>query len=194
MDEPEQATDGRVLRGQRTRAACIEAFLRLVADRELRVTGARVAEAAGVSVRSLWAHFPDLEALHDAAARELWHGYLTGHQPLTGDGPLDQRLGRWCAQRAEELEDLAPYAVAAALREPFSPALRESRARFVGSIVVEAQVVFAAELEGAATGRLQAVVAASAYPCWTTWRDDLGLDVAGARDAMTATLRGLLTP
>jgi TetR/AcrR family transcriptional regulator, regulator of autoinduction and epiphytic fitness len=188
------SADGRVRRGARNRQAIVEAFLRLVDGGELRATGAQVAEAAGVSVRSLWTHFADMEALYDAAARALWQRYLDTHATVPADGPLAERLVAWCDQRAVELEELAPYAATASLREPFSRALRASRARFIDALRGDVEAVFATELAVLPDpeARRDALVALSSYPCWSVWRHDLGLSVGAARTALEAATRAVL--
>ncbi|MFW6772832.1 TetR/AcrR family transcriptional regulator [Nocardioides sp. CPCC 205120] len=187
------AADGRVARGQRNRAALVAAFLDLVAAGHQRVTGQQVAESAGVSVRTVWTHFADLEALYDAASRELWRRYQEGRTLVAADLDLPTRVDRFAARRAAENEEIAPFARTAALAEPFSPALRASRARFVGAVRDDVLRLFGAELAGA-PDRTSAVLAAATYPAWSTLRDDLGLDTDDARAALTATLRALLDP
>ena len=189
-------TDGRVARGERNRQAIVDAFLRLLAEGGARVTGAQVAEAAGVSARSLWTHFADLEALYDAAAVDLWGRYLATHETVATTGAVQERLEAWCAQRAVELEELAPYAAAAALQEPFSPGLQASRRRYIDLLVREVGEVFAPELAAGGTAerrtRHDAVVALSSYPCWSLWRHDLGLSVARSRAALHAAVGATL--
>lgn len=189
-------TDGRVARGERNRQAIVDAFLRLVGEGGARVTGAQVAEAAGVSARSLWTHFADLEALYDAAAVDLWGRYLATHTTVATTGPFPERLAAWCAQRAVELEELAPYAAAAALQEPFSPGLRTSRRRYIDLLVREVGEVFDPELTACAAAerraRHDAVVALSSYPAWSLWRHDLGLGVMRSRAALQAAVGATL--
>ena len=64
-------TDGRTLRSLRTREAIVDATIGLLEDGDLRPTAPRVAERAGVSVRSVFQHFDDLETLHASVAERL---------------------------------------------------------------------------------------------------------------------------
>ena len=192
--DDEAAEDGRVARGRRNRQQLVDAFLDLVGSGHQHVTGAHVAEAAGLSVRSLWTHFSDLEALYDAASLDLWQRHRAAHVEVDPALPLDDRVRAFCDQRCTELEALAPYARTAALREPFSPALRASRRRFVDDVTAEVDAVFGAELATAAApaeARI-ALVAVSSWPCWSTWRDDHGLDTARARATLEHLVRALL--
>jgi AcrR family transcriptional regulator len=60
--------DGRRLRSERTRQAIIEAFMRLLLRKPSMPTAFQIAQEAGCSVRSVFWHFPDLDALSVAAA------------------------------------------------------------------------------------------------------------------------------
>ena len=60
--------DGRALRTQRTRELLVGANLALLEEGELRASAQRVAERAGVSVRTLFLHFADMEELFAATA------------------------------------------------------------------------------------------------------------------------------
>ncbi len=64
------AVDGRTARSMRTKAAIVDACLALVDSGDLRPTAPRVAERAGVSVRSVFQHFADLDALFTAVGDE----------------------------------------------------------------------------------------------------------------------------
>ena len=55
--------DGRVLRGQRNREALMDALLCLLRESTLQPRAQDIADRAGVSVRSLFQHFTDLQAL-----------------------------------------------------------------------------------------------------------------------------------
>ena len=58
--------DGRTARAMRTRDLIVDATIALVDEGELRPTAPRVAERAGVSVRSVFQHFADVEGLYAA--------------------------------------------------------------------------------------------------------------------------------
>ena len=60
-------TDGRAARSHRTRLAIIDALLRLLASGDLRPTTERIAAAAGVSTRSIFLHFSDVDSLFTEA-------------------------------------------------------------------------------------------------------------------------------
>ena len=187
--------DGRTLRAERTRAAIVDAHLALIAEGDLRPTGERIAERAGVSLRALWTNFKDMETLFEASGARLLAEYDAAWRPVPPAQPLARRVEAFCRQRARLLQLIAPSARASAMREPVSAQLRRNRAQHMDRVRAEVEVLFAAELAAAgAQGRplCHAIVAASMWPAWSMLRDGLGLGVEDARSAMTRTVWSLL--
>jgi TetR/AcrR family transcriptional regulator of autoinduction and epiphytic fitness len=187
--------DGRTARAERTRAAIVEAHLALIGEGDLRPTGERIAERAGISLRALWTNFKDMEALFAASGQRLAERQSVEFRPVSPSLPLPQRVEEFCIQRAKMLEILAPSAKAARLREPFSAQLRQNKVKAIALVRDEIETLFAAELALAGDDReqlLQSLTVASTYASWAMMRDDLGLEVAEARGAMTRTVTALL--
>src|SRR5581483_4536693 len=68
MTDASAITDGRVLRGERNRTALVEALLELVDEGDVHPTAPRIAERAGLSLRTVFQHFADMESLYAAVA------------------------------------------------------------------------------------------------------------------------------
>lgn len=193
--EPPARVDGRAARGERSRNAIVEAHLALIDEGDLRPTGERIAERAGVSLRTLWTNFKDMETLFAATGQRVSERQEAFFRPISAELPLSRRVDEFCAQRARMLEQLAPSARASALREPFSPQLRRNREATIARVRSEIEKVFGPELAAAGHGRgqlLDALTAASTWSAWSMMRDAMGLDVAAARAVMTRTLGALL--
>lgn len=187
--------DGRTARAERTRQSIVDAHLSLLHDGDLKPTGERIADAAGVSLRTLWTNFKDLETLFAAAGERLIELQLATYQPVPTDLPLAGRVQAFCRQRARMLEILAPAARAAVIREPFSAALRRNRSIEIGRVRDEIAALFAPELDRAGTGRdelLNAVLVASTFSAWAVLRDQLSLGRDAACGVMTRTVTALL--
>ncbi|MEV0271919.1 TetR/AcrR family transcriptional regulator [Hamadaea sp. NPDC050747] len=187
--------DGRTLRAERTRAAIVDAHMALIGEGDLRPTGERIAERAGISLRALWTNFKDMEALFAASGEKLAELQAAAHRPIDAGLPLPRRIDLYCEQRARMLEMLAPCARAAALREPFSAQLKQNRVKAIAVVQAEIEEVFATELAlaGSAGGQLlQALVVASTWASWSMLRDELGLGLSAARGVLTRTVSALL--
>ena len=106
--------DGRLARAERTRGAIVEALLALNHEGDLKPTGERIAERAGVSLRALWANFKDMEALFSAAGQRLLERQDAEYRQISPQLPLKRRVDEFCRQRGRMLEIVAPSAVPAA--------------------------------------------------------------------------------
>lgn len=188
-------SDGRAERRLRTQRAIVDAHTELLRAGEMRPTAARVAERAGVSVRTLWAAFGDMEGLLRATT-EFWlaaDDELRAH--IDPSLPLEERIERFCAERARRLENISPAARAAALMEVDSQALRESRRGHVGRVLHEVERTFGPELDACPdrASAFDALVAATSWSSWSMLRDDLGRDVSASRAAMVCAVASILT-
>lgn len=103
-----EPTDGRVARGLRTREAILSAYEELIQDAELPPIGADLAARAGVSARSIFTHFGDMDGVLAAAARRALAWVVETHEPIAADLPLAERLDRFVARQSEVLERTAP--------------------------------------------------------------------------------------
>jgi TetR/AcrR family transcriptional regulator, regulator of autoinduction and epiphytic fitness len=190
---PEERVDGRTARAERTRAAIVDAHLALIGEGDLRPTGERIAERAGVSLRALWTNFKDMETLFEASGARVLAEYDAAYVPIPPDLPRAERVARYCRQRARLLQLIAAPARAAAMREPFSPQLRRNRQKHIERLRDEVDVLFAAEFAASGGSTLRdAVIAASMWPAWSMLSEGLALSPIAAEAAMTRTISALL--
>jgi AcrR family transcriptional regulator len=189
----EQRVDGRTARSERTRAAIVDAHLQLIHEGDLRPTADRIAKLAGVSLRALWSHFADMEALFAASGRRVLEMRDAAYRPIGTDLPLADRIEAYCRQRARLLEQIGPTARAAALKEPFSETLRRYRRVHLERVRDELSMLFAAELAGDEE-LLNALTAISMWPTWSTWRNTMNMSTTAARATLSRTITGLLAP
>lgn len=189
---PPEKTDGRTRRSERTRAAIIDAHMALMLEGDLQPTAVRVADRAGVSLRTLWGHFENLEALFAAAGQKTLQIQYADFEPVPADLPLTERIDRFCRQRAHMLEVIAGASRAAQIRLPFSAQLRRNRARHNERLRAELEELFTEET-AADPELVNALLAATTWPTWMGTRDDLGLSVDQAAEVMRRTVTALLT-
>ena len=190
--EPRRNTDGRIARGERTRDAIIDAHTGLLREGVLKPTAKVLAARAGISLRTFWLNFNDLEALLRATSAHWLEADAELWRPVDPGLPLAERIDLYVAQRAERLEHIAPAARSAALGEPFSPALQASRQAHVQRSVTDLEAAFAVELEEAGADRdllHKSLYIATSWPSWAILRDDFGLGV----DAATAVMHRSVT-
>ncbi len=188
--------DGRLARSERSRRAVVDALLDLLEEGDPRPAAARIAERAGVSLRSIYQHFESLEALLAAAADRHVERLAPLMRPVDVAAPLTDRLQVFAARRARLLEAMTPVRRASLREEPRSAevAVRLERIRTLGRLEVEH--VFAGELERLdETERREVAAGLAVAASWSTWeelRRHQGLPPARARRVLHRMLAALL--
>lgn len=196
-EEEEDQTDGRRLRAARNREAVVTAVLDIIKEQEGGpIPGAaEVAERAGVSERTVFRHFADLDSLFVAAASRQRPTLLTYLGPRPDFKELDKRIAAVVKLRSKMYEQIASVRrVAMRLA-----ARHDSLARVISEAdKAERQQlaeVFDKELQK--TGRdkqliLDELELVAGWTTWETLRTQQGCSPERARrimtDLMTATL------
>lgn len=84
--------DGRHARGERNRLAILEACLALIDEGWLAPTAQLISERAGITIRSLFRHFPDMESLFAAANNEVRSRAAGAFTTKVRGGSLEERI------------------------------------------------------------------------------------------------------
>jgi AcrR family transcriptional regulator len=174
----------------------VTAVLELVREGDLRPTAKQIAERAGVSLRSVYVHFDDLDDLFEAAsarqAEEVAHLLYSVDPTL----PQPDRIDELVRQRAAIWEELAPVRRAVTLWASSSSTLQEGAERVSRRTVRDLARVFATELgrldAPSAAIFLEALNVASGAGAWETLRTERGLSVDDARTVMKTSMTALL--
>jgi AcrR family transcriptional regulator len=192
-------SDGRRLRRDRNREAVVQALLELYNEGNLAPSVEEIAMRSGVSARSLFRYFDDVDDLCRAAIDQQQHA-VRHLVPVDCDpsSPFAERVAALVRQRAELFETIESVATVSRLRAPFqlvvADGLTEGRA-FLRSQIAG---LFAHELRqlppAAAASRLAAADVVASFESWRLLRDDQRLDRSRASAAMADALVALLSP
>jgi len=161
--------DGRTARAVRTRDAIVDACIALVDGGDLRPTAPRIAEEAGVSVRSVFQHFDDLETLFAAVGERVVLRLSRLIVPIDPSLALEDRITSLVSQRANLLEVVTPIRRAASAHSVGSAEI--GRMFQAGHCFLRQQVsaVFAPELERAGEGAGVLLDSLDVVLAWSTW-------------------------
>lgn len=194
--QPVTSQDGRHLRRDRNREAVVDALLELYREGSLDPSSAEIAERAGLSPRSLFRYFDDVDDLCQAAIAEQQRRVL----PVTvidarPDQPLDLRIEVLVAQRIAVFEAMGPAGTVSRLRAPFQPLVATELAQARALFRAQIKRLFAPELASmgdaiAATAMACADVLCS-FEAYQLLCFDQGLTRAEAGDVLVDSL-GLL--
>ncbi len=177
--------DGRTARSRRTRESIVDATIGLLEDGDLRPTAPRVAERAGVSVRSVFQHFVDLESLHAAVAERLVDRVAFLLLPIDPALPLRERIAQFLHQRSQLLEVVTPIRRAADVHGPFSAEITQRLRDGQAFLCSEVEAAFAPELDTLGPAdRADVLDALDLVLSWASWdnlRTVRGRDESAAR-------------
>ncbi|HEX3785498.1 MAG TPA: TetR/AcrR family transcriptional regulator [Pseudonocardiaceae bacterium] len=199
LDAPAAAdapADGRAARSQRTRRAILDGMRALHAEGDLRPTAPRIAQRAGVSLRTVWQQFTDMETLLVEAIERDNEILRSLIEPVEPDQPLAVRIALFVGRRSSVLEQMTPTWRAARLHRSPSQPLRQNKIRTLTRARAELETTFALELGQLADNRRERLVdALHAITIWSFWeslRVDLGLGTTSAEELVSATFTALL--
>jgi len=135
-------TDGRRERSRSSRARIVAAMLELVGKGDVAPSAARVAEVAGVGLRSVFRHFDDMDALY----REMGEVIEAKVLPIFLEVPAGEtwkaRLLDIAGRRAKVFETILPYRISGSLKRFQSEFLMQDYKRMLRleSAAVDAQL------------------------------------------------------
>jgi AcrR family transcriptional regulator len=190
MDSAEE-TDGRLQRSVRSRERILDALCELVHAGDLRPTGQRVAERAGVSLRTVFRHFEDMEGLnremHDRMERVL--------RPLaTGErvsGSLLERVRGLIRRRTNVFEKGEAFLRAGAINRWQSPYLTEAHATDVRELRADLDRTLP-EVSRVSAERQEALELMTSFEAWDRLRVDQRLGRERAREVMVEAVMALI--
>jgi AcrR family transcriptional regulator len=193
-EQLDPSVDGRRLRGQRTQTKVLEALLELVAEGEMRPTAQAVSNRAGVSLRTVYHHFEDVEDVRRRALDLQRSRYQAGFRPIDPTLPIDKRVAIFSRQVRQLFEAISPIRRSMMADDPGRAELREGsrRAREVRHAQLTSTFPELKAKTRAARDLLAAVDVATAWPAWNYQREGLGRSAAASESVMADTVNALL--
>ena len=187
--------DRRTARGVRTRARLIQSMIGLIEDQVPNPTTRQVAHGAGVSVRSIFHHFDDIEDLFCRATEHQASRHRALVAIIPPNGPVAPRIRATSRQRRQHFEMLGPVLRVAYSRSQVSPALSRVLALHRRMLRHQLTVTFGPEI--AARGQqarlvLEVVDLATGWQSWNALRFDSGRTATAAEQTMVFAVTTML--
>ena len=190
-DGPADGTDGRRQRSERSREQIVEALFELIRAGDMAPRAAAVADAAGVSLRTVFRHFEDMESLYRVMAErmeaELMPIVLAPFEARDWRGRLSELVSR----RSDLYERVLPLRVAASVRRFQSPFLMDDYRRFLRLERTGLQSILPTAITANRT-LFSALEMVTAFQAWRRMRQDQGLSPAETEAVMRAIVERLL--
>jgi TetR/AcrR family transcriptional regulator of autoinduction and epiphytic fitness len=189
--------DGRRQRRARNRDAVVDALLAIVADGDLAPSAEAVAARAGLSSRSLFRYFDDVDDLCRAAiARQHARVATLLERPVPDDGAVAARARDVVTHRVELFDAMGDVGRLARLRAPFQPLIAAGLTDVRRLLRQRLAAALAPEIEppGASIAVLDAADVLCSFEAYRLLRDDLGRSRDEAIDVMAAGILALVAP
>lgn len=187
---PTEEADGRVRRGQRNRAAIVNAIYELILEEQRQPTARQVAERAGVQPRTVFRHFQDMASLNAELSARVGAEVRPRLLDTAYEGTLDERIATVTRVRGEVFDRFAPFQrLSNGLRMRFEP-IQDQHEESVAQLRENLRTALP-ELR-----RVPAPLAASiellfSFEAWDRLRADQGLSSAQARRAVQVSAAAL---
>lgn len=188
-------TDGRRARALENRRRATRAMLDLIRTSSDLPTAEAVADRAGLSRRTVFRLFEDLDAMRRAAADMLFAEVLERFPPPLTSGHQDRDVEALVSHRVSVYEHVMPVRRMAERLKWTVPGVRQDQARGRELERMHLASFLAPHLpadEHARREILDALQVATAWGAWATLRDDLGLGKDRAKAVMLRMVRGLV--
>ncbi len=184
--------DGRRMRSERSRRQIVNALLKLVREGDMSLSAAKVAETAGVSLRTVFRHFEEMDVLYrEISAQmeaEIMPIVMQPFDAMDWRGRLDQLVAR----RAGVYERIMPMKVAASVRRFQSDYLMDDYNRFLRLERGGLQGILPPHIlnDRVLCAALEMV---TGFQAWRRMRQDQGLSADEAEEVMAAVVDRLVT-
>ncbi len=122
-------SDGRRERSRSSRSKIVMAMLEVVSKGEYTPSAARVAEVAGVGLRSVFRHFEDMDALFGEMNEIIEARVLPTIIQVPQGNTWKEKLADIAERRAKVFETIMPYRLAGEIKRFHSPFLMQNQRR-----------------------------------------------------------------
>jgi AcrR family transcriptional regulator len=196
-DLPSATTDGRQLRRRRNREAVVEALLDLYGDGNLTPSSEEIAARSGLSPRSLFRYFDDVNDLVSAAiARQEERAIPLLPIDATPDAALGEKIAALVDQRFRLFDVVGNAATVSRLRSPFQPLLAAELRRNREFLRMQMENLFDPEFTQmgpvSAARALAAADVLASFESHLLLGQDQGLPSAQAKAVMVEALTAIL--
>lgn len=172
--------DGRRERSRSSRARIVAAMLELVGKGDVAPSAARVAETAGVGLRSVFRHFDDMDALYREMGEAIEASVLPIILAIPAGETWKERMLEIADRRALVFETIMPYRISGNLKRFQSEFLMQDYKRMLRleSATVDAQLPPSVRADRPGAQGIDVILS---FQTWRLLRHDQELPVEKAR-------------
>lgn len=183
--------DGRRERGRSSHKRIVEAMMELIVAGDLSPSAARVAEEAGIGLRTVFRHFDEMDALYSEITGMITERVMPIVMAPYPDQPWRANVRELVRRRVRVFETTLPFRLAANIKRYQSPFLMGQYSRVV---MLERELILRLLPGSALTDRIavEALCAALSFHTWRTLRHDQSLSAEEAGTVMGQMVEAIL--
>ncbi|BBB10987.1 TetR/AcrR family transcriptional regulator [Sphingopyxis sp. FD7] len=183
--------DGRRARSRSSHKRIVEAMMELIVAGDLSPSAARVAEEAGIGLRTVFRHFDDMDALYSEITATVTDRVMPIIMAPYPDQPWRANVRELVRRRIRVFETTLPFRLAANIKRYQSPFLMGQYSRVV---MLERELILRLLPGSVLTDRIsvEALCAALSFHTWRTLRHDQGLPAEEAGEVIGHMVEALL--
>ncbi|MBO9696683.1 MAG: TetR/AcrR family transcriptional regulator [Sphingopyxis sp.] len=184
--------DGRRERGRSSHRRIVEAMMELIVAGDLSPSAARVAEEAGIGLRTVFRHFDDMDALYAEITATITEEVMPVVLAPYPDQPWQDNIRELVGRRTAVFERTLPFRLAANIKRYNSPFLMGQYSRVV---MIERELIVRLLPAAVRNDRIgvEALCAALSFHTWRTLRHDQGLSAEDAGIVMRRMVEAQMT-
>lgn len=189
--KPDQQLDGRHQRSRATREKIVAALLALVRDGDVAPSAARVAETAGVGLRTVFRHFDEMESLYREMAEVIEAQVMPIMlKPFEASGWQD-RVREMADRRIGIYETIMPYRISSSVKRFQSAFLMQGYHKQLQLERTSLHAILppAVLADEAFASAIEVTIS---FQCWRRLRHDQGLAIDSARSVIHRLLEAVL--
>ena len=190
--EPETVVpDGRRQRSNRSRRQIIEALFDLLKAGNLSPSAAAVAQHANVGLRTVFRHFEDIDSIYNEMAEQTYDAIKPKIEAPLKASTWRGRLMEILESRVDIFETVFPLQVCLHIRRFTSDFLQAQHKRDLALFDKSLRAVLPESILNDPV-RFAALDIALGFPTWQRLRQDRGLSVDQAKDAVKFNIKALI--
>lgn len=183
--------DGRRERGRSSHKRIVEAMMELIVAGDLSPSAARVAEEAGIGLRTVFRHFDDMDALYAEITATITERVAPIVMAPYPDQPWRANICELVRRRIRLFETTLPFRLAANIKRYQSPFLMAQYSRVV---MFERELILCLLPGSVRADRIgvEALCAALSFHTWRTLRHDQSLSAEEAGTVMSQMVEAVM--
>lgn len=184
--------DGRRARSQTSRDKIVAAVLQLIEAGDLSPSAARVAEVAGVGLRSVFRHFDDMDSLYQEVSERVSAQVMPLLREEVIGATWKERLLRIVERRTSIFERIHPFRLSASFKRFRSAFLTEEYRRTLQLEAATVEALLPAHIQEDVVSTRSIKVILS-FQNWHALRFEQDLSIEDAREVVSRLLTDILT-